>query len=1177
MSKHREIELESAIEADLINRGGYQPVNPKEYMADLGLFPFEVIEFVKSSQSVKWTSLEASLGEKAEDTLITTLRKELNSKGALKVLRQGFKCFGKTFKLAYFTPNTKLNDGAWADYEFNRLGVSRQVHFDPENKALSVDMVLALNGLPVVTIELKNPMSNGETVEDAKIQYNGRNPNAPLFRFKERALVHFAVDPDNVLMTTKLAKGDTRFLPFNKGRDNGAGNPILKGDYDTAYLWKEVLAKDSLMDILARFLHLEIEEKKIVTKGGVKTKRKETMIFPRYHQLDVVRKLITSSQDKGSGHNYLVQHSAGSGKSNSIAWLAHRLSSLHNADDEKVFDTVVVITDRRVLDQQLQDTIYQFEHKQGVVQKIDENTQQLAKALSGGTPIVISTIQKFPFITQAMDTLAKKGEGIDLSTSGRKFAVIVDEAHSSQSGETAKELRKVLNRDGIEAAIAEEFLGTEDEDMSEDAKENLAREMKARPKQPNISFFAFTATPKYKTLKLFDEPGPSGEAPFHLYSMKQAIEENFIMDVLKYYTTYKSYFGVIKKIEDDPNVPKREAAKSLAKYISLHPVNISQKVEVIIEHFRSHTKHKIGGRAKAMVVTGSRLHAVRYKLAFDKYIKDKGYEGIRSLVAFSGKVVDPDVPNSSFTETSMNDGIREPEVPEKFASEEYQVLLVADKYQTGFDQPLLHSMYVDKRLSGIQAVQTLSRLNRKTTGKEDTFVMDFVNEREEIFHSFKQYHTVALPGEEPDPHKLYELQHKLEDAQVFETSEVDQFSEIWFKDRYEPTSKDHQKIDSILKLAVERYKKHSEDEKEEFKSLLTSFRSLYAFLSQIIPYQDSTLEKLYTYGRFLLARLPKHSESEQYDVDDEVALKFYRLQKISEGSIELNEGEASFLKGPSDVGTRKAADDEVPLSILIGKLNERFGTDFALADQLFFDQVEETAVNDSALISAAHANSIDNFRLVFEKAFPGLVIGRMDSNEEIVDRLMQDQRFKEAASAHILQEVYDRIRSEKRPSLGEVLDGKIEENDFIEFKSTFQWDIREGKKNRELQKSVLKTIVAFLNSSGGMLAVGVTDDHKIFGLDADYALLSKPDKREWFHQLVTDAINNRIGAEYTNLISAKFEEHEAKDVLVIDIKRKGPKEAYLTTNRDTEFFVRTGKKTIQLKGREMSDYIRANW
>jgi len=1177
MSAHREIKFEDAIEADLIRDCGYDTLNPKEYMADLGLFPFEVVEFIKSSQTEKWQSLETSLGDKARDTLVTTLRKELTSKGALKVLRQGFKCFGKTFKLAYFTPNSKLNAGAWADYATNRLRVSRQVHFDPENKKLSVDMVLALNGLPIVTIELKNPMTGFETVEDAKNQYMGRNPNAPLFRFKERALVHFAVDPDMVYMTTKLAGNETFFLPFNKGHENGAGNPPLDDDYATSFLWKEVLAKDSLLDILARFLHLEVEEKKVVTKRGVKTKRKETMIFPRYHQLDVVRKLVSSSRDKGSGHNYLVQHSAGSGKSNSIAWLAHRLSSLHNESDEKVFDTVVVITDRRVLDQQLQDTIYQFEHKQGVVQKIDENTQQLAKALSGGTPIVISTIQKFPFITQAMDTLAKKGDTVDLSTSGRKFAVIVDEAHSSQSGETAKELRKVLNRDGIESAIAEEFLGVEDEDMSDAAKENIIKEMQARSRQPNISFFAFTATPKFKTLTIFDEAGPSGQSPFHLYSMKQAIEENFIMDVLKYYTTYKSYFGVIKKISDDPNVPKREAAKALAKYISLHPVNISQKVEVIIEHFRSHTKHKIGGRAKAMVVTGSRLHAVRYKLAFDAYIKDKGYEGIRSLVAFSGKVVDPDIPEASYTETSMNDGIRESEIPEKFGSEEYQVLLVADKYQTGFDQPLLHSMYVDKRLSGIQAVQTLSRLNRKAQGKEDTFVMDFVNEREEIFQSFKQYHTVALPGEEADPHKLYDLQHKLEESQIFEDSEVNAFADIWFRNRYEPTVRDHQKIDSILKVAVDRYVQREEDEQEEFKSLLTSFRSLYAFLSQIVPYQDSALEKLYTYGRFLLARLPRDGQGKKYDVDDEIALKFYRLQKISEGAIELNEGEAPFLKGPTDVGTRKASDDEVPLSTLIGKLNERFGTDFTLADQLFFDQVEETAINDSALISAAHANSIDNFKLVFEKAFPGLVIGRMDSNEEIVDRLMQDQRFKEAASAHILQEVYDRIRSEKRPSLSEILSGKIEENEFLEFKSTFQWDIREERKNKDLQKSVLKTIVAFLNSSGGTLAIGVEDNHNVFGLEADYALLSKPDKREWFHQLITDSINNRIGAEYTNLISASFEEYDGKDVMVVEVQRRAPKEAYLTTNKDTEFFVRTGKKTIQLKGREMSDYIRANW
>ncbi len=1177
MSKHREIEFEKAIEADLLASQEYKKLEPSGFNAEFGFFPDEVIEFVRSSQSEKWSALLRSLGDKAEDTLVTTLRKELSSKGALKVLRQGFRCFGKTFKLAYFTPNSGLNAQAWADYETNRLSISRQVHFDPNNPNLSLDIAIVLNGLPVATLELKNPISNGETVEDAKIQYQGRSPNAPIFRFKERAFVHFAVDPDNVFMTTKLAGTETFFLPFNKGRDDGAGNPTVGDDYSTAYLWKEVLARDSLLDILARFLHLEVEEKKIVTKGGVKTKRKEAMIFPRYHQLDVVRKLVASSKEKGSGHNYLVQHSAGSGKSNSIAWLAHRLSSLHNDQDEKVFDTVVVITDRRVLDQQLQDTIYQFEHKQGVVQKIDENTQQLAKALSGGTPIVISTIQKFPFITQAMDTLAKKGEGVDLSTSGRKFAVIVDEAHSSQSGETAKELRKVLNRDGIESALAEEFLGLEEEELSDAAKENLAREMRARPKQPNISFFAFTATPKYKTLLIFDEPGPTGEPPFHLYSMKQAIEENFIMDVLKYYTTYKSYFGVIKKIEEDPQVPKREAAKALAKYISLHPVNISQKVEVIIEHFGAHTKHKIGGRAKAMVVTSSRLHAVRYKLAFDQYIKDKGYEGIRSLVAFSGKVIDPDIPDSSYTETGMNDGVRESEVPEKFASEEYQVLLVADKYQTGFDQPLLHSMYVDKRLSGIQAVQTLSRLNRKAPGKEDTFVMDFVNDREEIFHSFKQYHTVAVPGDEADPHQLYELQHKLEEAKIFENSEIDDFSEIWFGNRYEPTARDHQKIDTIIKVAVGRYNERDEEDQEEFKSLLTSFRSLYAFLSQIVPYQDSALEKLYTYGRFLLARLPRRSSGQKYDVDDEVALKFYRLQKISEGSIELNEGQAPFLKGPTDVGTRKANEDEVPLSTLIGKLNERFGTDFTLADQLFFDQVEETAVNDTALISAAHANSIENFKLVFEKAFPGLVIGRMDSNEEIVDRLMQDQNFKDAASAHLLQEVYDRIRKERRPDLSEILEKKIEENDFIEFKSTFQWDVRENRKNKELQKAVLKTIVAFLNTDGGMLAIGVTDDHEIYGLDADYALISKDDKREWFHQQVTDAINNRIGAEFTNFYSMDYEVHDGKDVLVVNVYKRASNEAYLTTNKETQFFVRTGRKTIELKGRAMGDYIRANW
>jgi type I restriction enzyme R subunit len=632
---HREIAFEDAIELALIETGGFKK-SIATYDAALALFPDDVLAFIQATQAKAWKSLADLYGPDTASALIAALDKELASKTALTVLRHGFKCAGKTFRLAYFQPNTSMNAEALADYQANRLSVYRQVHFSPANPALSVDVVLALNGLPVVTLELKNPLT-GQNVEHAKRQYKERNEGEPLFRFKARALVHFAVDPDEAWMTTRLAGKDTLFLPFNKGDRHGAGNPEPpEGKYKTSYLWEEVLARDSLMDILARFLHLKVEERQVPTsKGGVRTIRKEAMIFPRYHQLDAVRRLVADARAKGSGHNYLVQHSAGSGKSNSIAWLAHRLASLHDAKDAKVFDTVVVITDRRVLDKQLQSTVYQFEHKQGVVQRIDENTQQLAKALGGGVPIVISTIQKFPFISQAINTLGKKGESVAISTVGRRFAVIVDEAHSSQSGETAAELRRILNKDGIETAIAEQLSDLEDEPLSEEAKKALLAEMLKRPRQPNISFFAFTATPKFKTLAAFNEPGPDGRPPFHLYSMRQAIEEGFILDVLANYTTYKTYYGLIKKIEADPQVPRREAAKALARCMSLHPYNIAQKVEVIVEHFRTSTKHKIGGRAKAMVVTGSRLHAVRYKLAFDKYVKEKGYTGIRSLVAFS--------------------------------------------------------------------------------------------------------------------------------------------------------------------------------------------------------------------------------------------------------------------------------------------------------------------------------------------------------------------------------------------------------------------------------------------------------------------------------------------------------------------------------------------------------------
>ncbi|MFB4203228.1 type I restriction endonuclease subunit R [Arhodomonas sp. KWT2] len=1008
---HQEIYFEQAMEQSLTEHGGYEQGAPQGFDPARALFPDEVIAFIQASQPQRWQSLVKLHGDQAGEVLLSALFKELASKNALHVLRHGFKCFGKTFRLAYFAPNTGMNPEAAAAYGHNRLRVTRQVHFSETHPKQSLDVVLSVNGLPVATLELKNPMT-GQTVDDAIRQYkNDRDPTEPIFRFKERALVHFAVDPDQAFMATRLSGSKTAFLPFNRGHNFGAGNPPAEeGGYRTSYLWEQVLARDSLMDILARFLHLEVTENKVTTKKGVKRHRKEALIFPRYHQLDAVRQLVASARAQGPGHNYLVQHSAGSGKSNSIAWLAHRLSSLHDADDNKVFDTVVVITDRRVLDQQLQNTIYQFEHKQGVVQKIDENTQQLAQALSSSVPIIISTIQKFPFITQAMDTLAKKGEEVELSTEGKRFAVIVDEAHSSQSGETAMELRKVLNRDGIESAIAEEFLDVEEEDLSEEARKKLFEEMLKRPRQPNISFFAFTATPKFKTQAVFNEPGPDGQPPFHLYSMRQAIEEGFIMDVLENYTTYKTYYGLIKSIDDDPEVPKRKAARALARFMSLHPHNIAQKVEVIVEHFRHNTRHRIGGRAKAMVVTASRLHAVRYKQAFDKYIQDHRITGIRSLVAFSGSVTDPDFPGQSYTEVGMNDGIKETELPDRFASEHYQVLLVAEKYQTGFDQPLLHTMYVDRRLSGIQAVQTLSRLNRTAPGKEDTFVLDFANEPGEIYEAFKPYYEVTPQGKPTDPHQLYDLQHRLEEAQVFAPDEVSAFAEIWYKNRSEPTAADHQKINAILDQAVTRYQALDEDHQEQFKGQLTSFRNLYAFLAQIIPYQDSSLEKLYSYGRFLLSKLPRRADDAVFELDDEVSLQYYRLQKISEGAIDLGVGEPEPLYGPKEVGTGRAEDENVELSTLIGRLNERFGTEFTPADQLFFDQIAESAVENDTLREAAQANSMENFAYVFNRMLESLFIERMDGNEEIFGRLMNDDDFRQVAREHLLREVYSRLR-----------------------------------------------------------------------------------------------------------------------------------------------------------------------
>lgn len=999
----KEIAFETVIEEHLCNNG-WQHIAKEGYDKEEAIFPKTVLDFIKTTQQKEWNKLETLLGPNTGEQILNDLCKWMDREGALATLRHGFKCYGRTLYVAFFKATHTMNPELDKQYSQNILGITRQLRYSTRNTN-ELDVTISINGIPVATAELKNPLTNSTTAK-AIIQYkDDRDAREVLFEFKKRTLVHFAVDTEQVYMTTRLAGPATYFLPLNKGYNKGAGNPPDPAGrtYKTAYLWEEILQRDSFLELLARFIHLQVEEK--YSDEGRKIK-KETMIFPRYHQLQAVRQLVAAALQDGPGNNYLVEHSAGSGKTNTIAWLAHRLASLHHTTNERVYDSVIVITDRVVLDKQLQDTIYQFEHKMGVVEKIDENSMQLAKALEGGVPIIITTLQKFPFVSKQLVKLAEeRGETSDGVLPTKKFAVIIDEAHSSQGGESATDLKEVLGGDQLVKQAKEKAA-----DEGAESYEELYKSMAKRGKQSNISFFAFTATPKHKTLKVF---GKGNGEPFHKYSMRQAIEEHFIEDVLKNYTTYATYFKLINAAENDPQVERKKAAKALARFLRLHPHNIAQKTEVMVEHFNAVTKHKIGGHAKAMLVTGSRLEAVRYKQSFDQYIKSRGY-AIKSLVAFSGIVNDDKIRDVAYTEEGMNNGIREKELPEKFATPEYHVLLVAEKYQTGFDQPLLHTMYVDKRLDGIQAVQTLSRLNRTHPLKEDTFVLDFVNDREEIKEAFKTYYEGAEIGEEVDPAHLYQIQAELDLSGIYIREDIERFCTVYFKPRQKQSPADHEAMNAALDPAVSRFTvlmDENEDEAELLRGKINSYKNLYAFLSQVIPYQDSDLEKLFIFLRHLSAKLPRRRALPDYNFDDTVRLEYYRLQKISEGSISLREGTAQKLDGPTEVGTGVLHEDPVPLSKLVDIINERFGTEFNQADQYFFDQIVETAILDESLINAAEVNPEEKFELVFKNVLENLFVERIDQNEEIFARFMNDPAFQKLVTAWLAEQAYRKLKN----------------------------------------------------------------------------------------------------------------------------------------------------------------------
>ena len=972
MSVHTEQAFEASIESHLLAHG-WAKLAPSGYDRDLGLFPGELITFIEQSQPQKWKQLVTRLGGEgiARSKIAQHVAAQIDHRGTISVLRDAIKLNGVTFHTCFFKPANTFTETLTTRYGANRTAIVRQLHHSESTTADSLDVVLVVNGIPTATAELKNTLTQ-QGVQHAMQQYRtDRNPADLIFR--ARAFVHFAVDPHRAYMTTKLERDKTRFLPFNQGtggpgQQGGDGNPTNPDGYDTAYLWEQVWQRDAWLDLIGSFVHAE--------NGRI--------LFPRYHQWHAVRSIIDATLRDGAGTNRLIQHSAGSGKSNTIAWTAHALSRLHDQSNQPIFDKVIVITDRVVLDRQLQETVAGLEHTPGTIVRIDKNSTQLKDALQGhAARVIITTLQKFPVVAEmAADVV------------GKSFAVLVDEAHSSTSGESIKQLQAVLSAGEIAELQAEESDDDEGVDLGTDV---IAHSAAARRASKNLTYVAFTATPKPKTLNLFGErvPGPDGKdafVPFHLYSMRQAIEERFIVDVLANYTTYSTYFKLATNTPDDPEVPYDKARAELARFVSLHPTNLRAKAEIIVEHFRAKTRGKINGQAKAMIVTRSRLHAVRYKQEIDRYIKEKGYDTgprpLRALVAFSGTLVDPDAPEVTYTEPLMN-GFGEAELPGRFDTDDYHLLVVAEKYQTGFDQPLLHTMYVDKKLAGVKAVQTLSRLNRTHPGKDDTFVLDFANTVEEIQDAFAPFFesSTAFAAE---PNDVYNLQHTLMAAHILDVDEM----EIAVEALLSGQKSKQQVVYAQLGKTVARFLDLDEDEQDAFRGALTSYVRAYAFLAQIMTWTDRELERLYLFGKALVTQLPRSPEDPMPLVSDQVQLTHLRTALTAEEeNAALTEGtdEAGEVLPGGGMGGQEPVVDK--LSELIERLNDKFGVGTTDADKVWVEQQRLQVLADDELRVVALNNDRDHFEIVLRDKLPHHVAARHSENTKMFDLFFNKPGF----------------------------------------------------------------------------------------------------------------------------------------------------------------------------------------
>ena len=994
---HKEYVLQEYLIECLVARQGYfRRVGSDKSKAFSGEIHFDkalamdrelVLRFVQNTQADAWEKLAQHYSESAEEVFFKQLDKALKDRGLLDVFRQGIKIVpGIPFSLCYFRPASGLEPKRITEYEANILSVMDEVVYSQKN-GNRLDVVIFLNGLPVATMEAKNLLT-GTTFRHGEKQYRqDRSPaGEPLLTFKRGALVHFAIDEDNVSMTTHLQNGKTRFLPFNRGRDGGAGNPDVEGEHRIAYLYSDggwgraIFSRQTLIDIIGQFMTVEADGKK------------EVMIFPRFQQLDAVQKIMAHAKAHGPAQNYLIQHSAGSGKSNTIGWLAHHAINLHGQDDEQVFHTVIIVTDRIVLDRQLQSTVSQFEQTQGVVKKIDGTSRQLKDAIAKGARIIVTTIQKFS--TDHLKELSGQGK--------RNFAVIIDEAHSSQSGKSAQAMTDALTRDAT---------------SSDDIEDLIAEYQKARGPQSNISFFAFTATPRNVTLERFGVTGPDGlPHPFHLYSMRQAIEEGFILDVLQNYMTYKAYYQLEKTIEDDPELSGRRGQRKVARYANLHATAIGQKIEIIVEHFRRHVMGMLNGQAKAMIVTQSREHALRYYFGLRKYIREQGYGDLKALVAFSG---DLELDGETYTEADLND-FSETELPSRFDGfkpdgtpfpDTYQILIVAEKYQTGFDQPKLCAMYVDRKLAGLQSVQTLSRLNRMRAGKDQTYVLDFQNTIEDIQTAFRPYFEVTAVEAMTDPNMVYDLEGRLFKFGYLDKDEIERFAQTYFKGQL--SGADRAKLEGLVKQAVGRFEiDDDEGRQEEFRQLLRSYGRFYSFIAQVMRLEDTSLEKLATYGAWLARLLPCREVPPEIEITDEMLrLQAFKVDQKESANASLTAGDTEALKAISEFGAKPYTEDEKKeLSEIVDAFNEKHGTEFTEADMIRFEQVNREILDDD-LSDMLRNNPPDVVYAAFRDAFFQGSIRLFQRDNEMRNIVLTDADARDKATRHFFNRALREVRN----------------------------------------------------------------------------------------------------------------------------------------------------------------------